>query len=147
MALPSNRSATLSKVLDDILGLNGIIKQLTAAALTKAGTDTTSAKDILDYAEQLRRAKAQLATLVAVPGIAAYAQEQLGASISADYNTMIAALDATVAWIAANFPKDANGFGLAFTLGAGASVVWRLFPASALGGYRTALTALAGTFA
>ena len=48
--------------------------------------------------------------MAAVPGLAAYAQEQYsngGLNIVTEYNAMAAAIDAARSWVATNFPKAA----------------------------------------
>lgn len=89
----------------------------------------------------------QLTAYAAVPGIAAYAQQQVN-NVSLDvagaFSGMQAALVAVGNWIVNNFPKDTGGFAQAFTLTI-AGPQWATFSTAQLSGLATLLTALSAT--
>jgi hypothetical protein len=117
---------------------------LRAASLAGA----VAADRILNYASMLARSKVEMTALAATPGLATYAQaqENNGAlNIATEYNTMVAQIDATVAWIVSNFPQDGGGFKLAFTMANDGTPVYRTFDTASLATFRTALDALITT--
>jgi hypothetical protein len=103
---------------------------------------------ILNYAAMLARSKEEMGLLAATPGLATYAQTQENngsLNITTEYTTMVAQIDATVAWIVANFPQDGSGFKLAFTMANDGTLAYRTFNTPTLAGFRTALDALIAT--
>jgi hypothetical protein len=77
-----------------------------------------------------------------VPGIAAYAQQQFNDpayNVGAEFTAMVNALQAVVAWVVNNFPKDANGFLLSHTINANGSRTPRVFTPAQTAGLTTAL--------
>ncbi len=107
-----------------------------------------AADRILNFAQMLARSKTEMLALAAAPGLAAYAQAQennAGLNIVTEFNLMTAQIDSTVAWIVANFPQDANGFKLAFSLAATGVPVYRNFDTATLATFRTTLDSLIAT--
>lgn len=107
-----------------------------------------SADRILNYLAMLARSKTEMTTLAVIPGLAAYAQAQENngtLNITTEYTTMVTQIDATVAWIVANFPQDGSGFKLAFTMANDGTLAYRTFNTPTLAGFRTALDALIAT--
>ena len=103
---------------------------------------------ILNYAAMLARSKEEMGLLAATPGLATYAQTQENngsLNITTEYTTMVAQIDATVAWIVANFPQDGSGFKLAFTMANDGTLVYRTFSTATLAGLRTTLDSLIST--
>jgi len=89
-----------------------------------------------------------LALAVAVPGLLAYAQEQLNdptfqvvTEYTAARNEMTACRD----WIVSNFPADGSGYLLYHQFGVGGRINVRMFSPAALAGLRTQLDALLAT--
>lgn len=79
-----------------------------------------------------------------VPGIGAFAQAQKGnenLDVVAEFNAIIANIEAATAWIATNFPKDGDGYLLAQTWGA-TGPVDRQFAPAATSGLRTILQSI-----
>ena len=148
MAFPAT-APELATAYAQIKNRVGFIRQRTQA-LRGASLATTSAQTIVTYVQEMATMRASLAVLTAIPGMAAYAQaaeNNPGLDIVAEYNTVIAQLNATTAWIADNFPDDGTGYKLAFTLSQGGDMVWRTFSSASLGGLRTVLDALIATIA
>lgn len=107
-----------------------------------------AADRILAYLQMLARSRTEMTTLASTPGLAVYAQEQENnpaLNIATEFTSMIAQLDATISWVVTNFPQDANGFKLAFTLNAQGLPVYRTFDTATLAGFRTTLDALIAT--
>jgi len=103
---------------------------------------------ILNYAAMLARSKEEMGLLAATPGLATYAQTQENngsLNITTEYTTMVAQIDAAVAWIVANFPQDGSGFKLAFTMANDGTLVYRTFSTATLAGFRTTLDSLIST--
>lgn len=115
-------------------------------ALSLAGA--VGAERILNYAAMLARSKEEMGILAATPGLAAYAQAQennVALNITAEYTAMVAQIDATVAWIVANFPQDGSGFKLAFTMANDGTLAYRTFSTATLAGFRNTLDSLIAT--
>lgn len=71
---------------------------------------TIDAQYALNIVANLDRVLATMDTLAALPGMAAYAQQQLGSAnydIAAEYSSMRSALDAVRAWLRTNIPSNA----------------------------------------
>lgn len=103
---------------------------------------------ILNYAAMLARSKEEMGLLAATPGLATYAQTQENngsLNITTEYTTMVAQIDAAVAWIVANFPQDGSGFKLAFTMANDGTLVYRTFSTATLAGFSTTLDSLIST--
>lgn len=121
-------------------------QSVTLRAASLAGP--VAADRILNFAQVLARSKTEMSTLSTVPGLAEYAQAQENnptLNIATEFGLMITQIDATVAWIVANFPQDASGFKLAFTLLAAGVPVYRTFDTASLSTFRTTLDALIAT--
>lgn len=114
-----------------------------ASSLSAAGTLTGDAA--LSLSTFLADSKVQLQRDAAVSGIAAYAQSQVGdpaLNVATEFSNLLAALDAVVAWVVANFPKDGTGRLLHQTLSAAGRPTSAPFTAAQTAGLRTALDSL-----
>ena len=115
-------------------------------ALSVAGT--LAASNVLDFATRLADARFEMQKSAAVPGIGEYARSQINdpaINIAAEFTAMVNAIDACIAWVVANFPKDAGGFLLAKTIGADGRTIDRVFTAGSTATLRTQLDALIAT--
>lgn len=104
-----------------------------------------TSRTILNLVVFLADKRTEMATYAAVPGLAAYAQEQVDddqLSISTEYAAMLTALDATRDWIVTNFPKDTDGYLLSRMLTAQGQVSERTFTTASLATFRTQLQGL-----
>lgn len=149
MPFPASSQA-LANAYSLIKGRANGIRSETVQIRNDSAVGPISAERIIGYTAMLARSKTELAALAAVPGLAAYAQDQESnpsLDIGAEYNTMLTQINATIAWISTNFPQDAGGYKLAFQLGADGGLVWRTFPTASLATFRTQLDALAATIA
>lgn len=89
----------------------------------------------------------QLSTYAGVPGIAAYAQQQVNnpsLDVAGAFTAMQNALVAVGTWIVNNFPVDSNGFLQAIKF-SGGNIQWATFTTAQLSGLATLLTALSAT--
>jgi hypothetical protein len=151
MAFPSDlgtKSDDLTRAWARARSFAGAIKRDATNLKTLAAAGTAGASDILAFSVRLADAKAELAKSAAVPGIAAYAQEQINdptLNVEAAFADMATAIDGCIAWIVANFPKDVGGFLLAQTIAADGRPADRVFTAAGTATLRTQLDALITT--
>ena len=142
MAFPASNQA-LSDAYRTLKNLANGVRNQAISLKTQSLAGPVAADKILNYLTLLNSSRAQMVNLSATPGIAVYAQEQENnpaLNIVTEFNTMVAQVDATVTWIVTNFPQDANGFKLAFTLAADGSMIYRTFDTATLATFRTTLT-------
>lgn len=141
MAYPTQ---TLDRVVEDIDRLAANIKQYAIRRNADMVAGNVGSTTIFDVAINIRSARNELSAMAAVVGIAARAATLKGltqAEVQTSFNAMLSAMGAIVAWVAANFPKDANGFLLSQTLGADGPID-RQFTPTQTATFRTQLDAL-----
>jgi hypothetical protein len=116
MAFPST-SGTTQKNLSEAWMLTRLhinsIKVITQTLKQSSQAGNVNAEAILTYVTRLADTKAELQNIVTVPGLEAYAKEQINnpsIDIATEYNNVIQALDSVVSWIITNMPKDASGY-------------------------------------
>jgi hypothetical protein len=115
-------------------------------ALSLAGP--VAGPSIIRFCGDLADARDVFTRLAAVPGLGAYAQEQVAdpaLDIAASFNAMVSAIDATRSWITTNFPKDGGGYLLALQFNGQGRTIERTFDTATLAGFRTQLAALIAT--
>jgi hypothetical protein len=96
--------------------------------------------------QELHAFSAALKGFRAVPGIAEYAAEQENDEaydVAAEFNNLIAAVDAAIAHVETAMPKDANGFLAVVQFGAGGVLIPGTFTAAQFATLRSLLTAIA----
>ena len=138
---------TLSRVLEQLDERVARVKVSADAVRTESLAGPMASGRILGLYTQFRADHADITSLTTTPGLGAYAQQQknnAALDVVAEFNTMLAALTNVTNWIANNFPKDANGFLLAQTLGA-TRPTDRTFTTAELATFRTQLDALIAT--
>lgn len=145
MAFPSANVILLRDALDIVRQAASSVKS-GAVNLKAISLGTTGASSIINFALMLAEQKALLAQYAGTPGLGAYAQSQLNSQVDivAAYTTMVAQIDATVAWIIANFPT-AGGFIQERQFTADGRTTERTFTSDSLAGLRTQLDALIAT--
>lgn len=151
MSFPSNTGTKQ----DDLAGAWAIARGIAAEVKTRSVllrstslAGPISAWSIIDYATFLADAKVAFARCSSLSGINAYAQAQIGdatINVATEFSNMVSQLNATVAWIIANFPKDGGGFLLAATWLADGRITYRTLTTAQTAGLRTALDALIAT--
>ena len=116
-------------------------------ALSAAGPVGSSA--ILDFSTFLEDMKLQLIRSRDTAGIGPYAQAQINdntINVATEFNAMMAQIDASIAWINTNFPKDGSGFLLAVQfVGSTGRTADRQFSTATLATFRTVLDSLIAT--
>jgi hypothetical protein len=149
MAFPTSQSRpeTLAQALAQIKDEAGRVKVFAQQIKARSLAGAVPAHDVTSYVGGLAAAKDEIGRLAATPGLGDYAQtEYQGIDIGAEYATMLAQINATIAWVVANFPKTpATGELRERTLGADGRPVAVTFSTSALAGFRTQLDALIAT--
>lgn len=107
-----------------------------------------AASYILKYLSDLRGLYLHMQDLAAVPGVEQYARDEFDNQtydIGAQFSAMSAQMVATARWIAANFPKDPNGYLLAQIIDVNGATTDRVLSPSDLAGLRAILDALVAT--
>lgn len=105
---------------------------------------------VLIYLNSLADALAALAIDAAMPGLAAYAQEQQAnpaLNIATEYAAMRTQIIATQDWIVANFPKDASSIAAVYSFDANKRYADVNLTAGQLTAFKTQLAALSATIA
>jgi hypothetical protein len=101
--------------------------------------------EVISCWHELRAFRAALQQAASVEGIAAYAEAQEdepGYDAAAEFNGLIAVVDAAIAEIEATFPKDATGFVLMQKFHASGTMEVGTFTATQLSTLRTRLNAI-----
>jgi hypothetical protein len=153
VAFPSSsgtRQQSLVQALGTLRGNAGAVKSRAVALNTACAAGNVASSVLLDFATFLADSKTVMQTASAIPGLAAYAQEQISDAtfdIAASFTAMMAQIDATTTWFIANFPKDGNGFLLAktFTGDNSGRAQDRQFTPAQTATLRTVLSALIAT--
>lgn len=107
-----------------------------ASLATGANSD-----EILGIVDSLIEAKNQLNAVKAITGIGQYAKDQendQNYDVGAEFNALLATIDAAAAEIITTFPTDGSGFLLSHTLDASGRSP-RTFPAGAVSGIKDKL--------
>jgi hypothetical protein len=136
---------TLSNIDRRILALKTVLQELRSVAA--AGPLASSR--LLSLYTTLVTERAELVTAAATPGILQYARDQKDnqtLDVVAEFNALVGLIDDLIAWIGTNFPKDANGYLLAQTLGP-TKPVDRTFTVAQTAGLRTQLDLLIAAIA
>lgn len=113
MPFPSSsgsRSFTLAAALSLAQLTADAVKSRSQTLSAACGLGNVPASSILVYLAYLADAKANFTKSAAAPGLAVYAQEQIGdTDIANEFNAMVSAVDTVRNWILTNFPKDGSG--------------------------------------
>lgn len=150
MAFPSTAGSipqTLSVAWETARAVAGTIKLQTQSLRTQSAQGNVGASQILNHLTFLADQKVRLQAIAALPGIAAYAQEQVNdptLNVATEFNAMVAAMDGVRDWVIANFPAS-GGFLQAQSFQADGRTVDRQFSTATLATYRTQLDALIAT--
>lgn len=150
MAWPT-QATTLNDALAGVDRAAKMLKERSLAFRVQATAGSVAADRITE--EVLRHlvvARETFASAAAVPGIAAYVAGQRGVTEQAvvtAFNDMAGAVNAAIAWIAGNLPKDAGGYLLIRQIGADGALTYRQFTPAQTAGLRTALEAVEATIA
>lgn len=134
----------LSFVLEDVDRLAAAAKLYAQQVRGECVTGNVPSSRILDMYINLKQYRSQFAAAATTPGIGPYAQtakNNATLDVVAEFNNMVAKIDAVTAWLETNFPKDGSGFLLAKLFSAG-TIIDRLFTAAQLANFVTQLDGL-----
>jgi len=148
MAFPTDSRDDLERAWNGVKGAAGQVKASALAVRTSSAAGPIEARAIVVLADQLANANDRLARYTVVPGLLAYVREQINSAtfdVVAEYNAMLAQINATRTWIVNNFPKDASNYLLYHTFGADGRIVQRTLTTAQTAGLRTQLDALLAT--
>jgi hypothetical protein len=149
MAFPSNQSVpeTLAEVLTQVKAEVGRIKQITTRIRDQSAAGPIAAWLVTDYIANVAGHRERVTYLAGRPGIGAYAQaEYPGLVLATEYNAMVARIDATIAWVIANFPKTPGTNELRErTFASSGRTVHVEFSSATLAGFRAELNLLIAT--
>lgn len=148
MPFPSSNVVSLQQAWTTVGQIAASVKLAVNNTISQANAGTLDGQQILVLAAWLNSQNTQLTALAATAGLETYAQSQINNpsfDIAGSFATMQAAIAATSQWIAANFPKDSQGYAQFATLDASANTTYTVFTAAALAGFITQLTALSAT--
>lgn len=146
MAFPSNSGSKVALELawSSLMGHAGRVKRR-AQSLRDASLASTKASLILGTMDDLLTTRDAMQELASVPGLEAYAREQVNTpalNLVGDFTAMVANINAVRDWIVSNIPKDAGNYILIQTIAASGARVDREFSGVSLGGLRTVLDTL-----
>jgi len=144
MAFPAHNQS-LADALAVLLREASRLRALAVNARDRMAAGNVGASLPLSLLESVRAATKEFDRISAIPGIVAYAQEQLGADIGSDFSAMNTAAKTVGAEIIAALPKDANGYLLLETIDAQGQRLPRQFTPQQTAGLRASLDALIAT--
>lgn len=151
MPLPSSTTPYLGQALIQMLGQAAGTKQQAIDALATLQAGPVDTNWIFNALDVMRAAIANFNRFKAVTGLDSYATAQVpgyAGTMSADINTTIAAIQACVDWMVANFPKDSTAtWILAQQLNADGTRTPRSFTSVQTGGLQTRLQTVIATIA
>lgn len=151
MAFPTDvgsKRDDLERAWEGVRNAAGAIKSAAQAVRTRSAAGPIEAREVVTLADQLANANDRLARYTVVPGLLAYVREQINdptIDIVAEYNAMLAQINAVRTWVINNFPKDASNYLLYHTFGADGRIVQRTLTSAQTAGLRTQLDALLAT--
>lgn len=143
MALNSNQIKA-QQAFETIMSKASTMRAALQAQRAILSTNGGSADIVLNALRGVKSAREIMAAAVSTAGLNAYARllyDDPGKDFVADANAAVAACDTLVAWIAANFPKDASGYLLKDKLVNG-ELQPRVFTAAAMSGLVAQMDAL-----
>lgn len=147
MGFPSTSTTDLDTAWNIVRNRAAQLRQ-SSQALNVQASQNTGADRIVGYLGSLADARDAISAAAATPGLAAYAQAQINNNtfdLVSAFNTMVAQIDATRAWIKTNFPKDGSGNLLYQQLDANGRIVTLQFTSAQLAGLQSVLVALVAT--
>lgn len=146
MAYPTG---TLSIALEEIDREMIAIKSYCQSVASQLAAGSQKASLIIDIHANLGAAKVRLATWAATPGLAAYAKVQKNneaLDVTAEYQSVLSAINSLLSGVESAFPKDASGY-LLREQWAAIGTLERSFTPASTTGLRTLLNAVVATIA
>lgn len=144
MAFPSSSIGDLTTAWAIIRSTAGNIKRQSQTLHDASAAGEIDASYVTGLSIALADAVDKFQQYASTPGLPAYAQQQTGSSVDivAEWQALLTEINATKAWIAANFPKDGNGYLLYHSFNAAGRVVVRQLTPAQTAGLRTQLASL-----
>lgn len=143
MAFPSSTGTiplTLEQTFSLMRSVASNIKTTATALNSRSLAGPVPATDITSYSMGLSNQRDQLAALAATTGLQAYVASQYPATdITAAYLSMLARIDATLAWITSNYPVSGTGELLERKWGVNGKTISNTFSTSDLTNFRNQL--------
>lgn len=141
---------TLRQGLENAMMRALSLKQIAQMTVNQLAS-TTDANYIFARIDEFRLGLSQLQSYAAISGMSAYAQQQLNTptyDVVTEFNNMIAALQAVIAWVVNNFPKEVDGFLKdTTTINSDGSRTAATFTSAQTSGWVTALNSFIATIA
>ncbi len=106
MAFKTNR---LGAVFQQIVNEAADVKAKAAQLRTQSAAGPVNSDAILKWFAGLASTRTTLVALAATPGLSAYAQNEVNDgtyNVVTEFNAMRDAIDAALAWVVSNFPKE-----------------------------------------
>lgn len=149
MVLPSSTNPYLGQAFIQVMGQAAGIKQQATDALAQLQAGPVDANWIFNAVDVMRDALTRFNRFKGVAGLDSYATNQVSGytgPMTTDITTTVAAIQACIDWIVANFPKDSTAtYLLAYTMAADGSRTARSFSSVQTAGLQTKLQALIAT--
>jgi hypothetical protein len=146
MSWPASTTA-LSRAVHDANDTALTVRNAAVSLRGDSAAGDVNASRVLSMWTRLNDAIARLTAIAAIPGIGAWAKEEMNdpaLDVATEFNAMMGTMADARDWIAANFPKDASGYLLEKQF-SGTEIVSRTFTPAQTAGLRTELDALIAT--
>lgn len=147
MAFPSDTTRrTLSAGLQRAQSTAGNTKRIAANNHARMASGVITAGGLISLLDNLRGAHSELTTVAAMPGIADYAEEQLGVeTVTQDFGAMLSAIETAAGWIITHLPRADDGALKMEDMDAQGRRTERSFSTAQTAGLRSALDAVIAT--
>lgn len=147
-----DRNTLLSEALRAIQNQRAWLKVVVLPPMAQVLAGNVNTAQLLQFVDNLKAALQVMQAQVNAAGapLAAYAQEQInvpGYDPAADHNTLVGQLNSCINWVTTNFPKDAGGFMMGYTLNADGSRTMATFTSAQTAQLLTLINAAQATLA
>lgn len=136
---------TLARGYDSLKAIAARLKKFAQQASTKMQAGDVDSNYLFAIVDELLADKAQMTEYSQLPGMAQYARDQEDDQtydVVAEYNAMIAAINAAGIWIRDNFPKDVDDYLLERKFNLNVTTAPRIFTPAELTGLVTLIDAV-----
>lgn len=151
MAFPTKTNKqTLSEVFNEIQQTALFVKSSTQASLTTLSAGQIEGRNLVSLTAQLANHYRKMDVLSRTTGLAAYAASEYtsdGIDFVAEFQSMMTALAAVVAWVRSNVPTDGEGYLLLETMDAQGVVRSRVYSVNQTAALRTLMQTLVDSIA
>ena len=147
MTFPASAGSVPNAFIQCVSSALGI-KGYAQVALTTLQTQNVNTDWVFQFCDQMRFASANLVAQGSIAGLNAYATANIpgySGTFTTDGEAIVTAIANCIAWVAANFPKDSQGFLQGYTLNGDGSRTETSFTPTQTAGLQTLLTTLIAT--